>query len=829
MMTLTQTERLVRKIAEVAAQPSTDTQTAKLAHDYAELCRAANRRLEQCALMIEAGQFLQALQLSETAPPLMDLITLLGFRQASEWRSYCQAHQLPWAEPFYDKYIRLLNDAYGKGINADHPFYRDYRRAVMEKDDARAFSILRVISKLNPADANTKDELKRLEEKLLRVKLENLSQVLAAGDPVNIQASLEELEASGLPVPASHPVWQQAQVARCQQMLRRAEELRQQELWQDVEAVVEEIHAFATRYNVRLPDADADVWTALEEWTTQQRAAYAAQLDFRRAVSALEYEADSLTSQRAAGATLNQAAATAALASLTAKRSEATRFGENLDEELIFQCKEASGWLQRQIQAAQRRKRLIAVVATLIILGAIGAAIPFVLSRARQADYETRFQQLESARKVSEVESLLAQVPAAWQASPQMAGSLGQARDFLAREKELKQTFDEKMAALRWIATSGFRSVLAQPGPDRASCQQALNLLAPEYQVAATSALDAWDAQWQTYRNAELGGILSRAEEAAALLNATNGVEPVRAAIPQIQAMLSGLAPLEAQPPALEQGLADRFGSLSNKLESWSATAGKWKQAQAALSNAPALDQYLEALDQLVLSPFATVAQKTDVERIKNLQLSQETLLGQLLLPEARPAWDSLTNVTGWSASLMPEQPTSQEKDLYFKLRDDKNVRDVKAYELITNARPNNPYRSHPVFVQGAIEIDHGGSEAGMVDDPAQYRDTLHFVHTTYSDWDYSKIKRLYRTLECDSYERLGLGDLIDANTGNYQKPILQIFDQLNQETKASAVFRAFATFKLLAVAQSAARRVGLSLVSGRGRPPSGADGPGRQ
>ena len=52
MMTLTQTERLVRKIAEVASQPASDTQTAKLAHDYAEVCRAANRRLEQCAMMI---------------------------------------------------------------------------------------------------------------------------------------------------------------------------------------------------------------------------------------------------------------------------------------------------------------------------------------------------------------------------------------------------------------------------------------------------------------------------------------------------------------------------------------------------------------------------------------------------------------------------------------------------------------------------------------------------------------------------------------------------------------------------------------------------------
>src|SRR5580700_2131686 len=108
MMTLTQTERMVRKITEVVGQPASDTQKAKLAHDYAEVCRAANRRLEQCALMIEAGQFLQALQLAETAPPLMDLITLLSFRQASEWRAYCQGHQLPWAEPFYDKYVRLL-------------------------------------------------------------------------------------------------------------------------------------------------------------------------------------------------------------------------------------------------------------------------------------------------------------------------------------------------------------------------------------------------------------------------------------------------------------------------------------------------------------------------------------------------------------------------------------------------------------------------------------------------------------------------------------------------------------------------------------------------
>jgi hypothetical protein len=299
-----------------------------------------------------------------------------------------------------------------------------------------------------------------------------------------------------------------------------------------------------------------------------------------------------------------------------------------------------------------------------------------------------------------------------------------------------------------------------------------------------------------------LDGALNRAEEAAEVLNATNGVEPVRAALARIQAMLSDLAPLEAQPPPLEQGLADRLAGLTNKIENWTATAGKWEQAQAALGNASSLEQYLEALDQLTLSPFATPAQKNAVARIDLLHLNQETLLGQLLLPNYPAAWNTLTNVTGWSASLMPEQPTSAEKDLYFKLRDDKNVRDVYAYDLITNARPGNPFHSHTIFVQGAMAPDNGGQEAGMVHDPTLFRDTLHFVHTSYSDWDYIKVKRLYRTLECDSYEHLGLGELIDANTGNYQKPILQLFDQLNKETKASSIFRAFVTFKLLAVAE---------------------------
>jgi hypothetical protein len=802
MLTLNQAERLVRKIAELGAQPASDTQTAKLAQDYAEVCRAANRRLEQCAIMIEAGQFLQALQLAETPPPLLDLITLLTFRQAADWRNYCQAHQLPWPEPFYDKYIRLLNNVYGKGIASDHPFYRDYRRAIMENNDARALPILRVISRLNPADANTKEELKRLEEKSVRVMLEGLRQVVAAGDVAAIQASLERLETSGLPTPVANPIWQQAQVARCRTLLRQAEQLRQQDAWQDVEVIVEEIQHLANGSNLQLPSDEAEIWTDLEEWSAQKRSAFAAEQDFKRAVSALEYEFNSIATLRAARAPMDKATAQSTRETLERKWMEAQRFDGALPEGFAEKYNENIEWLGERIQAAVRRQRLVTLAVCLVIFCGVAAACPYFLASERRHDFSQLLQRLESARQVSEAEKLLNDAPNSLKANAKTEKDVNAANTFVSREKDIKSAFDQKLSALQKIATDGFRNDLVQVGPERAQTEAALGLLAPEYQSGARTDLAAWDKKWQLFRNAEIGATLNRAEVASESLNATNSLELVRATMAEIEARLSGLRPLEAQPPALEQELAQRIEELTNKLVVWTGTTQKWEQAKTAVTRAASLDQYLTALDQMAASPFAGLPCRDAVAGIERLHLNQETLLGQLLLPNNPSAWPSLTNVTGWSNTLMPEQPTSKEKDLYFKLRDDKNVRDVSAYDLIANPRPGNPYHSHPVFVQGAIAPNNAGDEAGMVHDPALYQDSLHFVSTSYSDWNYIKVQRLYRMQECDTYERLGLGDLIDANTGNYQKPILQLFDQLNQDTKSSAVFRAFVTFKLLAVAQ---------------------------
>lgn len=803
MITITQAERLVRKIAEVAGQPASDTQTAKLAQEYADLCRAANRRLEQCAIMIEAGQFLQALQLAETPPPLLDLITVLGFRQAAEWRTYCQNHQLPWSEPFYDKYVRLLNSTYGKGIASDHPFYRDYRRAVMNNDDERALSILRVIARMNPSDQNTKEELKRLEEKLLRVKLEKLRQIVATGDSAAIQAQVARIESSGVPIPSSHPVWQQAQVARCQDLLRRAEELRRQDAWQDAEVLVEEIQTLATHYNVQMPNADADAWTSLEDWTAGKRGDYADDQDFQRALSALEYEVQTIETKRATASRLSAVDARNSFNSMAAKWSEAERFNRPMDAAIIARFEQCRHRLQDCMKAASQRRFIAMIVVTLLILGAIAAAIPFVHDWARERNFSQSLNMLESSRRVTETENLLAQVPARLKSKPRLADAVAKAQSFIAHEMELKQVFDENLKGLQQLAAGGFNTGIERVGPRRAQGESALAQLAPEFQITGRSALNSWDAKWQPVRHGALSAQLDRAEQIASGLNGTNGFNSVHAALHGIQSILANMVQLTNEPPALDRNLEARCRQLSAKIALWMGNAEQWEKSQASLAEAQSLDEYLDRLDQLVQSPFATAAQRDGAAEIDRLKINRETLLGELLLPNDHTAWDSLTNVAAWRMTLMPEQPTAQEKDLYFKLRDDKNMQNVFVYQLVTNARPNNPFHNHIVFVQGAIERDRGGQMAGMVFDPSESNDALRFATKRFWDWDwdYANIKNKFRTEECVTFERIGLGELINPNTGNYQKSILQLFDQLNQEDKSSGLFRAFVTLKLFALA----------------------------
>src|SRR5882757_3088441 len=122
-MTLLETERLIRKLTELLQQGGNPDIAPKLAGDYAAICHAANLRLLQCEAMIKAGDRHQAIQLAETAPNLLDLVTILEFRNSADWRAFCQQNALPVADRIDARAVQQLNDCYAQGISTDHPLY----------------------------------------------------------------------------------------------------------------------------------------------------------------------------------------------------------------------------------------------------------------------------------------------------------------------------------------------------------------------------------------------------------------------------------------------------------------------------------------------------------------------------------------------------------------------------------------------------------------------------------------------------------------------------------------------------------------------------------
>src|SRR6185437_12990629 len=196
-MILLEIERLNRRIAEVLQPGGNPDAAPRLAEEFAAACRAANLRLQQCESMIRANDRLQAIQLAETAPNLLDLIALLDFRDASDWRAFCQKNALPVAERIDARALQTLNDCYRQGISTDHPLYAAYRKATLTRNDAEALNALRSIARLNPSDANAASELSRVDAKVLATRLDSLANVLNTGNPASVAAEVESIESSG--------------------------------------------------------------------------------------------------------------------------------------------------------------------------------------------------------------------------------------------------------------------------------------------------------------------------------------------------------------------------------------------------------------------------------------------------------------------------------------------------------------------------------------------------------------------------------------------------------------------------------------------------------
>jgi len=141
-----------------------------LAEEYSKLYSDIHKRVEECLSYVDNGHYTEAVRLSETAPPLLDMIVALQFEKREQWLEYAKSASLSVPRSLDIKQIRKINDAYTKsdGI-AD--IERNYRIAAVQcpPDLQGCIASLRRLRKVQPDVDYHQQDLGTFEKRRLGV------------------------------------------------------------------------------------------------------------------------------------------------------------------------------------------------------------------------------------------------------------------------------------------------------------------------------------------------------------------------------------------------------------------------------------------------------------------------------------------------------------------------------------------------------------------------------------------------------------------------------------------------------------------------------------
>lgn len=809
-MTLLEIERLIRKMSELLQQGGNPDVAPKLAGDYAAACHVANLRLQQCEAMIRAGDRHQAIQLAETAPNLLDLITILEFRSADDWRALCQQNALPAAERIDARSVHALNDCYAEGISTDHPLYAAYRKAVLSRDDEEALKALQSITRLNPADANAASELARLDAKVLAARFQHLSSVLNGGDTALVVAAIEAIEALGLKTRPEGEVWCKAEAVRCGFLLEEAAKLKAVSQWVDALAKLDLIRRLQREFKFELSTAAVKQLEALEVWARGEQEKDRKEREFRALLAELHFRVHQSEEKDTSARYVRLPELRDDFESLHKVWRSLTDFTRPIPGDATAAFRKRSALLEAEIarRMAIRRRTILASSAAALIVGTL--VIWFVLGQMKAREFAAQLQAAVSQRQARAAEHLLDRLRNSEKrllSVGSVNSAVATAESFVTRERGLLTNFETAFAKLPTQLGGDLDATRVNAIADQlAQMRTALSALAPDLKTENELRVHAFEKQWRQFLSE--GGVavnglyeqwVNSAEKQCSQLDYRAPVEMAATQISTISGVMQKINDCEAgftNHVSLRSDLLQRAATARAKFTAYDREFRKLDNGMTALKKARSFNEFSPSIGLIASSEFSSAPAASAATTIQSLGASDEAVLRSLLGVTNTATWAFINK--GKPANLVPEIAMPAERTFLQRLNADPAISANHQHYRLWLDREGT--KSVEWITAGSLDNSQGWKQIKAWT-PSVDATSATFGDREYGNfegqWKLSPTQPIYRLEQVSglkgpsAFAAVGLGKVWSSGS-TYGGPLLEVLDAVKDSRDGSPVFRAY-------------------------------------
>ncbi len=816
-MILLEIERLNRRIAEVMQPGGTPDAAARLAEEFANACHAANLRLQQCESMIRANDRLQAIQLAESAPNLLDLIGLLESRGSVEWRAFCQKNGLPVAERIDARAVQVLNECYRQGISTDHPLYAAYRKATLTRNDTEALNALRSIARLNPSDANAASELTRMDAKVLATRVEQLALLLDTGSAAQIVAEIESIEAFGFKAKPDGDVWRKAALVRCSVLIEEANTAKAASQWSVALSKIELIRRLQKELDLKLPGGELQQLAELEKWTRAEQEKDRQNREFAALLNELQRQIQKSEEKDTSARYIELPEMRADYEALNKVWRALLDFTRPIPEDASAAFRKRSGLLEAEIsrRMAVRRRAILSAAAVVLLIG--GVLVWFVLGQMKAHQRARDLRAAIAQRQTRVAEQLLTQTRTSEKRllhSGAVAAAAADTDSFLVKERGLLTNFNNSFAGLPTqlggdADAARVKAVARQLGQTHA----ALNALAPDLKNENEPRVAQFDRQWQQYLSEVAGPLnnafeqsVTAAEKLCARLDYRSPAETAAqlATLSGTMQKVNGYEADFTNVIGLRSDLLQRASAAQARFDAYRRELKKLDDGIASLKQARTFADFSSAITAMASSEFSSAPAAVAANGIQSLGASEEYVLRSLLNATNPATWAFIKKDK--SPTMMPEAVMPVERTLLQQLNADPVLSaDHERYRFWLDSDKS---KSEEWITAGSLDGSLGWKTipAWTVDAGA--------TNAVFSDHDYGffagqwklsprapvfRLEHLPKPTEAAPFQAAELGKVWTGGA-TYSRPLLEAMDALKNSNDGSPICRAYLVCQLVKI-----------------------------